>query len=317
MRDSQMKTTNLLVIPCYNEEQRLDPQLVYALLDRRNISVLLVDDGSSDGTAALLDRIESESLGFVHVHRMPKNSGKAEAVRAGFNWGLERGARRIGYADADFATPPVELLRLLDALESQRLGAVLGCRVARLGAHIERKASRHLVSRLFASLASACMRVTVYDTQCGAKWFRTNAALEHAVRAPFTAHWAFDVELLGRLLGRWGDGPRLDDDDVLEIPIRAWRDVGGSKVSLIGMARALRDMLRMAIMSQRLGVAHTASLSVVPIEVAGPPHPRTSWRPSQAPRADESGETPVIGVLTVPDFPLSQLTAGAVRRTGT
>jgi dolichyl-phosphate beta-glucosyltransferase len=272
-------TSNVLVIPCFNEEHRLPLELVLSLADVQRVSVLLVNDGSSDGTASLISKLVAQGNGYVHQFDMPKNSGKAEAVRAGMNWAVQRKARRVGFTDADFATPPPEVLRLLDALESQGLGAVLGCRVARLGAHIERRTARHLVSRIFALLASECLRITVYDTQCGAKWFRVNSALEKAIAEPFTAKWAFDVELLGRLLGRWGNGPRLDDDDILEVPIRAWRDVGGSKVSLKGMLSALGDMVKMALWSRRLGAAHTDTLPKVPIEHPHV-HPRTSWIPS-------------------------------------
>jgi dolichyl-phosphate beta-glucosyltransferase len=272
-------TSNVLVIPCFNEEHRLPRELVLSLAEVQRVSVLLVNDGSSDGTGALISKLVKEGNGYVHQHDMPQNSGKAEAVRAGMVWAVKNGARRVGFTDADFATPPPEVLRLLDALESQGLGAVLGCRVARLGAHIERRPTRHLVSRVFALLASECLRITVYDTQCGAKWFRVNSAFEKAISSPFMAKWAFDVELLGRLLGRWGHGPRLDDDDVLEVPIRAWRDVGGSKVSLRGMISALRDMVTMAWWSRKLGTAHTAQLPKVPIEHPHV-HPRTSWVPS-------------------------------------
>ncbi len=322
-----MLTRNVLVIPCYNEENRLSRELVYTLVDAQRVSVLFVNDGSQDGTLQYLKECQADGNGYIHIHDMPKNSGKAEAVRAGFLWALEHGASRVGYTDADFATPPGEVLRLLDALEVQDLGAVLGCRVARLGAHIERHPFRHVTSRIFAILASTCMRVVVYDTQCGAKWFRVNRALRNAIATPFQSSWAFDVELLGRLLGRWGEGPRLDDDDVLEIPIRAWRDVGGSKVSMKGMLQALLDMAKMAWKSQRLGAEHTATLELVPIESLRPPHPRESWRPSAHPSVIPSEIPASLSILpnmepenenearphappTVVDYPLSSLASG-------
>jgi hypothetical protein len=274
---------NVLVIPCYNEEKRLSAPLVHALADSARMTILLVDDGSTDGTAQLLSSLVEAGDGRILALALPKNGGKAEAVRQGIRWAIDRGAIRIGYTDADFATPPPEVLRLLDALDHQNLGAVLGCRVARIGAHIERHTTRHLMSRLFAAIASKALRVTVYDTQCGAKWFRANAALDAAVSTPFHANWSFDVELLGRLMGRWGSGPRIEDDDLLEIPIRAWRDVDGSKVQFRGMLRALWDLVQMARLSARLGPTHTAALEVVPFQRPVVPDPRNSWLPSSIP----------------------------------
>ncbi len=271
-----MKADDLLVIPCYNEENRLPHELALSLLAGGRIEILLVNDGSTDRTREVIDGLVKAGQGRIHALHMAENSGKAEAVRRGLLWGVEQGARCVGYADADFATPPKEILRLLEAMEAQGLGAVLGCRVARLGAQVNRRFSRHLVSRVFASLASAVLGVSVYDTQCGAKWFRVNPALEATIAEKFSSRWAFDVELLGRLLGRWGKGPRLDDDDVLEIPVRAWRDVGGSKVSLSGMLRAMSDMCRMVIVSMRLGRDYPKSLVKVSIG-ARLAHPRTSW----------------------------------------
>jgi dolichyl-phosphate beta-glucosyltransferase len=287
---TNMWPINVLVIPCYNEEKRLDPALVRELVADRQMHVLVVNDGSTDGTAALLQSIVDAEGGQVWRFDMPFNSGKAEAVRRGMLLALERGAQRVGYADADFATPPGELRRLLACIEGQKLGAVLGCRVARLGTHIERSLPRHLVSRLFACLTSVALGLTVYDTQCGAKWFRDNGALRAALAQPFRSSWAFDVELLGRLLGRWGNGPKLRDDDVLEIPIRAWRDVGGSKVSFGGMAKSLGDMSRMMLTSMLHGPAYTARIETVPTSNTTE-HPRMSW----SPRGQHSS-APVVSV---------------------
>ncbi len=304
--------SNVLVMPCYNEESRLDRTLVHALASEPNLKVLLVNDGSKDGTAALIEQLAKENNGGIEALQLPKNVGKAEAVRAGMRHAIKRGAEKVGYADADFATSPPDILRLLDALDSMDLGAVLGSRVARLGASIERRPSRHWIARTFALLASQALRVPVYDTQCGAKWFRVNAAFENALVMPFQSNWSFDVELLGRLTGRWGSGPRIKDDDLLEVPVRAWRDVDGSKVNLRGMFRALVDMGWMIVISGRNGQAYTDAIPVVPFrrdhqEV--PPHSLwepsvLSLRPSRAPSADAPTiHTPIPLTPSLPKFP--------------
>jgi dolichyl-phosphate beta-glucosyltransferase len=132
--------------------------------------------------------------------------------------------------------------------------AVLASRVARLGATIHRSPSRHYLGRAFATLAALTLDAAVYDTQCGAKWFRVNDMTRAAFADPFTTRWAFDVELLGRLLGRFPvtrPASPISVDDILEVPVRAWRDVKGSKLKPLDMARALGELARLAARSRR------------------------------------------------------------------
>ena len=79
----------------------------------------------------------------------------------------------------------------------------------------------------------------------GAKVFRRGPALEAALRTPFTSRWAFDVELLGRLLVP-GDLPRLVEEMFVEVPLQRWRDVKGSSLSPGQMLNAGADLLRIA-----------------------------------------------------------------------
>ncbi len=194
-------------------------------------SLLFVDDGSTDDTRGVLAQLVAKlaDTGVVaRVVSLGANGGKAEAVRAGMLEALAQGAEVVGYYDADLATPPSEMLRLLDVLRERRLDVVVGARVALLGRSIERKAHRHYLGRVFATFASVILGVPIYDTQCGAKVFRRTPALEAALRAPFVGRWAFDVELIGRLLAGAPGAPGVAVDAIAEIPLRAWRDVAGS-----------------------------------------------------------------------------------------
>jgi glycosyltransferase involved in cell wall biosynthesis len=232
-----------LIIPCYNERVRLDPSRISELLAGDRVLVWLVDDGSTDDTWGLLSELAASHPGKVQSLRLPQNRGKAEAVREGLRRAIHAGARVVGYTDADFSTPPGELLRLLGLLESNQAGAVIGSRVARIGSTIEHSTTRYLLGRVFATLAALTLREAFYDTQCGAKWFRSTAALSAALETPFASRWAFDVELLGRLLGVFGGGPHLDRACVLEAPVHEWHHVRGSKVTPAEMSRALREIL--------------------------------------------------------------------------
>ena len=227
----------IIVIPCYNEADRLDTTQVLALAANDDVQVLLVDDGSSDGTLAILEQLASEHPASIDVLALETNGGKSEAVRRGL---LDAApvAEIVGYCDADFATPVSEMLRLLERMDDGGVDVVTGARIARLGAAIERRPARHYFGRIFATAASLALGQAVYDTQCGAKLFRSSPALSAAIAEPFHSRWAFDVELLGRLLANGAS--------VLEVPLRAWHDVGGSKLKGRDMLRAGLDLLTIA-----------------------------------------------------------------------
>jgi glycosyltransferase involved in cell wall biosynthesis len=236
------------VVPCHDEEHRLDRDAFVALVDERpDVRVLFVDDGSTDRTGHVIDALAGERPGRLEGLSLPTNCGKAEAVRRGLLHALSTGPRFVGYLDADLATPIREMSRLSDLLRERGVDAVLGSRVALLGRNIERNAARHYLGRVFASAASLMLGLRVYDTQCGAKVFRSSAALEAALAEPFASRWAFDVELLGRLLAAHREAVPPRTADIIEEPLLEWREVQGSKLNLLGFCRAPLDMGKIAL----------------------------------------------------------------------
>jgi len=236
----------VVVVPCFNEEHRLDEKAFAALAAGGRLRLLFVDDGSSDGTGEVLGRM-AEGCPGVEVLSLGANGGKAEAVRRGMQRAVAGGAEVVAYYDADMATPPDELERLVGVLRAHDdLVGVFGSRVARLGSIIERRALRHYLGRIYATLASYALGISVYDTQCGAKVFRVDARLARALTTPFRSSWAFDVELLHRLLvGGQGVDP-VPVGALLEVPLTAWRDVSGSKLRLGAALRALGELASVA-----------------------------------------------------------------------
>lgn len=247
-----------LTIPCFNEASRLDGAEVARLLEDERIELIFVNDGSTDATATRLAAIADEHGPRVSVLTMEANGGKGEAVRRGMLEGLARARQAaredgiVGYLDADFATPPGEFVRLLDAMHARgaTTKVVLGARIARLGAVVERNPVRHYLGRVFATAASTVLDLAVYDTQCGAKLFRDTPALRTALATPFRSRWAFDVELIGRLTA--GETP-LVKDDFLEVPLGEWRDKRGSKLAGPAMLKAGVDVLGLGLDVARRG----------------------------------------------------------------
>lgn len=228
-----MKTT--VVVPCKDEAARLDPEAFLSVLDDWDwLSWVFVDDGSTDGTGVVLARMASARPDRVrHVH-LPVNRGKGEAVRTGLLAALDAGAEAVGYWDADLATPVDEIPGFRDELRADdALQGVLGARIKMLGRQVQRRPWRHWAGRVAATLASELLDLPIYDTQCGAKLLRATPALRVVLSTPFRSRWAFDVELLVR----WRRlHPEIDDDRLgyafIERPLRTWREVEGSKITL-------------------------------------------------------------------------------------
>jgi glycosyltransferase involved in cell wall biosynthesis len=237
--------TVCLVIPCFNERDRLRGDQLKELADDPRVSLVLVDDGSIDGTADIL-RTTAEIHDDIAVVSLARNGGKGEAVRAGLQRALASGAAWVGYVDADMAVPAHEIRRLIDVATEMSDGAagaaefdvVLGSRLALLGRDVRRSPFRHYTGRVFATLASLVLGKPVYDTQCGAKLLRRSDALERSIARPFRSRWAFDVELLGRL-----DRAGVPPDRFWEEPLLVWHDIGGSRRTVRASLRASADLL--------------------------------------------------------------------------
>jgi dolichyl-phosphate beta-glucosyltransferase len=227
-----------LVLPAFNEAERIGPALdeLFGYLHRRNshgrdgapgatylpaqIEVLVVDDGSTDDTAAIVEA-RTEAAGtspglHLHVLRVP-HGGKGAAVRAGV---LAATGDLVVFADADMATPPDQIPLLVEALVDHDVA--LGSRVQPDGSdmRVTQPAYRRLLGKLFHLLASVWVVGPVQDTQCGFKGFNREAAQELFRRQRVTSI-VFDVEIiyLARRLGR----------GIAIVPIR-WNDKRGSRM---------------------------------------------------------------------------------------
>jgi dolichyl-phosphate beta-glucosyltransferase len=242
----------MVVVPCFNEARRLRPELFRPLLEGDGRALLFVDDGSTDSTQEVLGRALSLLGPRARALRLERNQGKAEAVRRGLLAALEAGARVVGYFDADLATPPGEMVRLMALLDDEALAVALGSRVALLGRRIARKAYRHYLGRVFATMASVILGLRVYDTQCGAKAFRATPQLRAALAAPFHARWAFDVELIGRLLAGAAGLAGLPETAFVEMPLSRWEDVAGSTLRPFAFPRLGLELVRISCALRRL-----------------------------------------------------------------
>ncbi|MDH5542383.1 MAG: glycosyltransferase [Nitrospinota bacterium] len=227
-----------LIIPCYNEAERLDISLFNTFSE--NLYCLFVNDGSTDDTEELIRNNLSNNIFLLSLE---ENFGKAEAVRRGMMHAMSLPFAEdidwIGYWDADLATPLSEVpmfIRYAKNYET-KIDAIWGSRIYRLGSDIKRSFRRHILGRLFTTAIAILLKVKSYDSQCGAKLFRPDI-VDIAFREPFISRWIFDVELLKRLPGH----------AVIEYPLGAWSDVGGSKMNLVREIPSIAiDILRIRL----------------------------------------------------------------------
>jgi dolichyl-phosphate beta-glucosyltransferase len=221
-----------VVIPAFDEEARLGPTVerLAAFLRARpwRWEILVVDDGSRDGTAALTTRLAARLPGLRLIDGGP-NRGKGHAVRLGMR--EARGAVRVMY-DADGSTPATELPRLLAAIEAGAAVAI-GSRYLGGATPTSQPAWRRLWSRLVNRAVGRAIVPGVRDTHCGCKAFSAAAASDLFARATVDG-WAFDLEVLG-LAHRLGHR-------VVEVAV-AWQDDARSRVRpLRDLGRAVADM---------------------------------------------------------------------------
>ena len=221
-----------VVIPAYNEERRLPGTLrsvVEHLRPRRtSFEVLVVDDGSTDGTAAAVEAFGDPR---VHLLRGQDNRGKGHAVRRGML--KATGARRL-MTDADLSTPMTDLAGLEEAM-GRGFDIAIGSR-ALAGSNVEVRqgAFREGMGRVFNVGVRLLLLPDLRDTQCGFKLFTAQAA-QVAFSTSRLDGFCFDVEAL--VVAR-RHGLRI-----AEVPV-TWRNDVATRVGLTKGAQAFADLVR-------------------------------------------------------------------------
>jgi len=246
-----------LVVPLFNEAARWDGHYWEALTDLRDISWLFVDDGSTDSTVDLIEPLRA--LPNVSLYKLRRNRGKANAVRTGLREAIGSGCQGVGSLDGDGAFHRSDVAALTETFkascaftpnkssESHTWESIWASRVALAGRDIRRRASRHYIGRVIATVISTGLPGVPYDTQCGFKLFRSSRQFSACLEEPFTTRWFFDVELLQRWLIATGEPMK-----VWEVPLSHWRDVPGSKISTRSAGQIARELVFIGKQNRRL-----------------------------------------------------------------
>jgi glycosyltransferase involved in cell wall biosynthesis len=230
-----------VVIPAYNEEARLP-----ATLDRISLwagqsampvlEVIVVDDGSRDGTASI---VEQRTEPLFRLVRNPGNRGKGFAVR---NGALAAKGDWILSTDADLSAPIAESAKLIDAARRENAVVVIGSRALdRKLVKVRQPLAREISGRAFNLVMRLVTGLPFHDTQCGFKLFRQDAAREIFSRQ-LEEGFSFDVEdlVIARALGL----------PSVEVPVE-WSNVEGTKVSLAQGMKSFADLARIRVRALR------------------------------------------------------------------
>jgi dolichyl-phosphate beta-glucosyltransferase len=224
-----------IVIPAYNEEQRLSPTLdrIFSYLDglpEQSVEVIVVDDGSRDSTAQLVEK-RALSEARLKLVRNPGNRGKGFSMRHGMS--VAQGEWCL-MTDADLSAPIEEVQKLVDAAARQRAQVAIGSRAldrSLIGVH--QSPWREFSGIFFNLIMRLVTGLPFSDTQCGFKLYHRDAARLIFPRQRLDG-FGFDVEdlFIARKLGI----------PAIEVPVK-WNNVEGTKVSLVQALKAFSDLL--------------------------------------------------------------------------
>ena len=220
-----------VVIPCYNEEERLFSKEFTDYIDKNSgYHLCFVNDGSTDKTLDVLNKLRTGREDFITVYDCAQNGGKAEAVRQGMLYmAKQEDLDYIGFLDADLSTDLSYFDDLVSTIENSNYMIVSGSRISRMGANITKESARKVISLSINFIIRKILKMDFKDTQCGAKIFHKDV-IDISFGEKFVTQWIFDVEIFRRITLHYG--LEKAKEIVCEQPLKRWIHADGSKLSM-------------------------------------------------------------------------------------
>ncbi len=234
-----------VVIPCYNEEDRLSSG-EFKNFAHKNLGYHLcfVNDGSTDKTLEVLEELRQGNPENISIYDCVKNGGKAEAVRQGtLHLVKDKQLDYIGFLDADLSTDFRDFDDLVKTIETSDFKIVSGSRIARMGANITKESARRIISLTINKIIQTILGMPFKDTQCGAKIMDREIATL-MFKDKFITKWLFDVEIFMRMRKHYGkdEAKRL----ICEQPLKRWIHADGSKLSMKDSVKIVGQLAQIA-----------------------------------------------------------------------
>ncbi|MDO6470665.1 glycosyltransferase [Maribacter sp. 1_MG-2023] len=235
-----------VVIPCYNEEERLLSEQ-FKEFAHKNLGYHLcfVNDGSTDNTLAVLQKLKKDNPDNISIYNCRQNGGKAEAVRQGIlHLVKDQQLDYIGFLDADLSTDFRDFDDLVKTIESSDFKIVSGSRIARMGANITKESARKIISMTINLIIQTILGMPFKDTQCGAKVMDREIASK-MFNKKFVTKWLFDVELFMRMKKYYGKSEVKSM--ICEQPLKRWIHADGSKLSMKDSVKIVGQLAKIAV----------------------------------------------------------------------
>ncbi len=234
-----------VVIPCYNEEERLLSTEFTDYIDKNSgYHLCFVNDGSKDRTLEVLKELQKGREDFITVYDCDKNGGKAEAVRLGMlHMAKREDLDYIGFLDADLSTDLADFDDLVKTIEHSEFKIVSGSRISRMGANITKESARKIISLTINFIIRKILKMDFKDTQCGAKIFHKDV-INIAFSKKFVTQWIFDVEIFKRMSIHFG--LKQAKSLLCEQPLKRWIHADGSKLSMKDSVKIVGQLAQIA-----------------------------------------------------------------------
>ena len=234
-----------VVIPCYNEEERLlSSEFLNFIEKNTGYHLCFVNDGSKDNTLKVLHELQKGREDFISVYNCKKNGGKAEAVRLGMlHMAAKNDLDYIGFLDADLSTDLSDFDDLVKTIETTDFKIVSGSRISRMGANITKESARKVISLTINFIIRKILGMDFKDTQCGAKIFHKDV-IQVAFGKKFITQWIFDVEIFMRMRKYYS--LKRAKTMLCEQPLKRWIHADGSKLSMKDSFKIIGQLAQIA-----------------------------------------------------------------------
>ena len=232
-----LMSKNLVIIPTYNEIENIDKMVRTVFSLSRDFHLLIVDDGSPDGTAAHVKTLQTEFPGKLHIEERSGKMGLGTAYIHGFKWALTRNYEFIFEMDCDFSHDPKDLVRLLEACE-QGADVAVGSRYCKGGKITNWPLGRILMSYFASVYVRMVLWIPVKDTTAGFKCYRRKVLQTIELNDIKFMGYAFQIEMKYRAYRK--------KFKIVEVPIMFTdRVLGVSKMSTRIFKEAFLGVLQM------------------------------------------------------------------------
>lgn len=242
-----VKKLTAVIVPCYNEATRFKSEYFKNLAQIIDTHWYFVNDGSTDSTETVLNEFCS-TIDNATCISMQVNQGKSHALSFGIKCVLDdlQSFSWIAILDSDAAFSEADVTRIIHLARSNNLDkidAVYGARVKLAGREIYRNRSRHYLSRVITTFFGFMWKDIPYDTQTGLKIYSIKILPSSLFVKPFKTKWFFDIEIHQRI----NDNLKYKFK-VWEEPVNAWKDVSGSRITLLQIPILMKELLVVTVL---------------------------------------------------------------------